>query len=76
VSLCVFHAASNSKKRAVLTSSKVSLVRIKNQKQKMKKQLHFLEAMLADMPINKFLLLSGGNLQKIWMVFLKAVNQN
>ncbi|MNE57257.1 hypothetical protein D3C80_1522090 [compost metagenome] len=42
-----------------------------------KKAALFLEAMLADMPINKFLLLSGGkfteeNLQAI----LKAANQN
>ena len=42
-----------------------------------KKAAAFLEAMLADMPINKFLLLSGGKFtEENLNAILKAVNQN
>lgn len=42
-----------------------------------KKAAKFLEAMLADMPINKFLLLSGGKFSEESLdAILKAVNQN
>lgn len=42
-----------------------------------KKAASFLEAMLADMPINKFLLLSGGKFTEESLdAILKAVNQN
>ena len=42
-----------------------------------KKAAKFLEAMLADMPINKFLLLSGGKFTEENLdAILKAVNQN